>query len=69
MALVPCPDCKSEISSDAPTCPRCGWKRRLAPKSTWILLAMLVFVVLGAGGAAKFCGEQLERDSWRGGGR
>jgi predicted nucleic acid-binding Zn ribbon protein len=24
MALITCPDCGSQISSDAPTCPKCG---------------------------------------------
>ncbi len=24
MALRPCPECKSDVSTDAKTCPRCG---------------------------------------------
>ena len=24
MALIPCPECKTEISDTAPACPRCG---------------------------------------------
>ena len=28
MALVPCPECGSEVSDRAPTCPRCGFRLR-----------------------------------------
>lgn len=41
MALVPCKECKAQISSDAKTCPQCG-------KSQSMGCATLVFLVLGA---------------------
>ena len=25
MALIPCPECRAEVSSSAPACPRCGF--------------------------------------------
>ncbi len=33
MAMVKCPECKSEISSQATACPRCGAPRKSAPKT------------------------------------
>lgn len=32
MALIPCPECKREISTSAPACPHCGYQSR--PHST-----------------------------------
>jgi len=66
MPLVTCPECGSQVSSAAPTCPRCGFPNpgrammpppppRRAPGGSggvWILLAIGVVAlgVMGAGG-------------------
>ncbi len=48
MALTKCKECGEQISTKAETCPKCGAK---PPKKTslitWIVLAFVVFVVIG----------------------
>lgn len=78
MALVPCRECGTEISSKAKACPKCGAKpkgRRLWP---WLLAApfvafgglMLIGALSGAGGPASqdrraisLCWEEQRRPS------
>lgn len=36
MALIPCPECGSEVSDRAPTCPKCGVPIASAPKEVLI---------------------------------
>ena len=36
MALIPCPECGSEVSDKAPTCPKCGVPIAAAPKEVLI---------------------------------
>jgi hypothetical protein len=48
MALSPCPECKHEISSAAPSCPHCGFVRRPEPRATsrgtrWFGKIVLIF--------------------------
>lgn len=45
MALVKCPECKSEISSEAKICPKCGIKP-VKKKSLFTWLVSLVFLVV-----------------------
>ncbi|MCV2349299.1 zinc ribbon domain-containing protein [Paucibacter sp. Y2R2-4] len=50
MALITCPDCKAQVSTDASKCPHCG--ARTKPKSKvwmWVLgapLALFVFFAI-----------------------
>lgn len=54
MALVLCPECKREISSEAGTCPRCGYpitssRSRFWAKLFWFLFGLFnVFMLLYA---------------------
>ncbi len=54
MALVKCPDCGTQISTEAPACPKCGRPRTAAPAGpvrkktstfTWVILGLIVFGV------------------------
>jgi hypothetical protein len=36
MALIPCPECGSEVSDKAPTCPKCGVPLASVPKEVLI---------------------------------
>ena len=55
MALVPCPECGSDVSTTAAFCPRCGFRRparrgrpALAPqRGWWAALTVLAYVLLG----------------------
>jgi phosphate/sulfate permease len=57
MAMVTCPECKREVSSQATACPHCGAPRRPVPlpaKSTnpwmvigWIILAVVLLPIAG----------------------
>ena len=55
MALVKCPDCGTEISTEATACPKCGRPHAAAPAAparrktsmfTWVILGLIVFGVL-----------------------
>ncbi len=49
MSLVPCPECKAEISSDAKVCPQCGFKKPKSFMWLWgILGAVVLFLAFGA---------------------
>lgn len=48
MALVTCPDCKTEISSDAKACPKCGRAKPGMPTSRKVLLVLLLATALFA---------------------
>lgn len=53
MPLIDCPECNRSVSRDAKTCPGCGAviARRGGNEVTrWILIALLVFAALYAGG-------------------
>jgi len=39
MALIPCPECDSEVSDKAPSCPKCGVPIASAPKEVLIHFA------------------------------
>jgi len=34
MALIKCPECQSEVSDQAPTCPKCGFPFKKEPSSS-----------------------------------
>ena len=57
MALINCPECDKQISSDAGTCPHCG-KRGLKPSIwprtwiEWIVLFLFWSTVIGFAGWA-----------------
>lgn len=58
MALMTCPDCKTEMSDQAKACPKCGWvpfTKAAQPTSGFPFL--LVGLVLGGGGTLGFCGN------------
>ena len=49
MALVNCPECKSEVSDQAPNCPKCGFvmaKPAKKLKAKPIAIGCLVAVIL-----------------------
>ena len=47
MALVPCPDCGNQISSEAWACPKCGrpLKGQQSGKRFAIMLALMVVAI------------------------
>lgn len=45
MALVLCPECKREISSEAGTCPRCGYHITSSRSRFWAKLFWFLFVL------------------------
>jgi RNA polymerase subunit RPABC4/transcription elongation factor Spt4 len=47
MALTPCPDCKTQVSTESEKCPKCG--RPIKPKqtATGILAAIVIGGVVG----------------------
>jgi RNA polymerase subunit RPABC4/transcription elongation factor Spt4 len=55
MALVECPECKKQVSSEAEKCPHCG--RTIAQKqsATGVLAAIIIGLVVGVG-LLKGCG-------------
>jgi len=48
MALVICPDCRTQISSDAPVCPRCGRKKPRTIGESLVTIAIGVVLCLVA---------------------
>lgn len=48
MALIPCHECKSEISSDAKVCPKCGAKID-HPNVPLRVILILIVVFIGIG--------------------
>lgn len=36
MALIECPDCKHQVSTDAQTCPQCGARTKPKPFKWWL---------------------------------
>ncbi len=54
MALIKCPECNREVSSDAKTCPHCGKDLSKSKKSALFLL--IFFLLLGALG---YCVEKF----------
>lgn len=45
MALIACPDCKTEVSDEAPTCPKCGRAMKQAAKGNVMFTGIVVAVV------------------------
>jgi hypothetical protein len=59
MALVACPECKTQIAESAPTCPRCGWNQaahRQAKQQAAQRPAAILLLVLLVGGAVWYYG-------------
>lgn len=64
MALIACPECKSEVSSAALKCPKCGVQLRMPTRSAFgklVKFAFIAFNVLmpiwimaGLGGASEY---------------
>jgi hypothetical protein len=54
MALIHCYECGKKISETAPTCPECGAKQHIKPKSNNIFLVAFIIVLLGIGGYFAF---------------
>ena len=57
MALVKCPDCGSQISTEATACPKCGRPCTAAPAApvrkktstfTWVILGLIAFGIFGS---------------------
>lgn len=68
MALIKCPECGSEISSNAKRCPHCGGKTEYAIKNRnkWlsnflIITILLVLVFIGIG---MYKAKQEELKQW-----
>lgn len=49
MPLINCPDCQMQISSDAPTCPRCGRKAPVKASFKRILILLAIAILLFGG--------------------
>jgi len=56
MALLPCPECKKDVSDRAPTCPHCGYplmaRGPARGKMTLVVAVVLVAAALVGGGVA-----------------
>lgn len=46
-ALINCPACDREVSSNAASCPKCGEKIKEAQTATGFLAAILIALVVG----------------------
>jgi len=44
--LIPCPDCKTEVSSDAEKCPKCGRTIKKKQSMVGIAAALIVGLIL-----------------------
>lgn len=69
MALVTCPECRTQIADNAPTCPRCGWNQaafRTAQQQAANRPMAILFLVLIVGGGVWYYGgiynEHRERE-------
>jgi hypothetical protein len=43
--LVPCPDCKKEVSGRAMSCPQCG--RKLKQSAVGVMAAIIIALIIG----------------------
>lgn len=59
MALIPCPECGSEVSDKAPTCPKCGVPIADAPKDVLIHFARVSGQVFNIGVSVSSGGQTL----------
>ncbi len=55
MALTTCPDCQTQISTEAVACPKCGRPMKKLPRERWSrgVAALLSFLIPGAGSIYK----------------
>lgn len=47
MALVPCPDCGTEVSPKAEKCPKCGRVIKKSQSAIGILAAIIIGLIIG----------------------
>jgi zinc-ribbon domain len=59
MALIPCPECGSEVSDRAPTCPKCGVPLASTPKEVLIHVARVGGQVFNIGVSVTSNGQVL----------
>lgn len=64
MALINCPECQREISTEATQCPHCGAKKKSPPSYWWAVFIGLT-IVFGALAIAGSRGSE-ERSNERG---
>jgi hypothetical protein len=59
MALIVCPDCKKEVSDNAPLCPQCGRSMAIIAatppkKSKWKIILIVFSALVAIGGVMEF---------------
>jgi RNA polymerase subunit RPABC4/transcription elongation factor Spt4 len=47
MALINCPDCKKQVSSEAEKCPHCGRSIAAKQSATGVMAAIIIGLVVG----------------------
>lgn len=46
MALIKCPECSSDISNQAASCTKCGWRPKKSKWWLWVLLGLFGFFLI-----------------------
>lgn len=47
MALIPCPDCNTQVSTDADKCPKCGRPIKTKQSAVGVMAAIVIGLVVG----------------------
>jgi len=65
MALTACPECKAEMSTTAPACPKCGYRKPMSPGTSIaikVIVAVALFVAIWFGG--KWVIDNAFKNNW-----